>query len=481
MKHTAQRSLRQVCEGLQQQLVSVARDRHCEVAERFLEWFGWTDAAPLALPPDRVETPSVSYLLTSRNQGVVVAHFVLPGALTPPSVVIQRGLDFCESTRGLVTATRSIKVRYAFITDLQRAYLYDSVTEELLVNADSPAELEQEFYDLLEKKRVCEGALDETRRHPRSHLARQLREWRASWIDVLVHQWQVPEDEAVQVLDRLTLLRCIAERNVLLRVGKQLSQQLAEIFFAAQERSKSVGLGKAIERVFQEIWRECDLDLFALKPHADAVLEQDALAVPLIRELALISRSKFQLATVLESFNYGDAAEKARVRMIPEENEERLAALAAQTLESVDDFRIEVDLAEEGYRAVFYWFDQITGLYERLEREYETQVTHTTSHVSSQDLFQWSAAETRRPRALQDAFQYALENGLVVYCATPHQMRVAKLTLSLHIIERCMAGRRKLARFPHVEKCLRKRPSVLETDRKMIFQHHMPEKEWEVI
>ncbi len=473
------RSLQQVCEQLQQQLVSVARDRHCEVAERFLEWFGWEDPAPLAFPGDLVHMPSVSYLLSCRGQGVLAAHFVLPGALRPPSSVIQRGLDFCECTRTFVRATRAIKVRYAFVTDLQRAYLYETNTEELLLSADSPVELEREFRNVLDKPSVVEGSLDEARRHPRSHLARQLREWRSSWSELLINQWQVPEPEAFLVLDRLVLLRALAERYVMLRIGKQISVELDDLMSEAQSSEKPVGLGRDLLRLVRDVWHEGDIELCALQPHADTALERDELAVPLLRELGLISRAKFQLATVLESFNYGDAAEKARVRMIPEENEERLSALAAQTVRTVDDFQIEVDLAEEGYRAVLYWFDQLTALYDRLEREYDNQQVPPALETKSDDLFQWSAAETNRPAALRDTFQHALEKGLIVYCATPHQMRVAKLSLYLHIIERCASSRRRLSRFPHVERCLRKRPTMLETDRKMIFQGGV--QEWEVI
>ncbi|HOJ33556.1 MAG TPA: hypothetical protein PKY35_09085 [Candidatus Hydrogenedentes bacterium] len=481
MVQSSKRPLHHVCEMLQQQLVSVTRDRQCDVAERFLEWFGWTEPAPLGMPANLSPVPTVSYLLTPRGQGMLAAHFVLPGTLKPPSAIVQRGLDFCEATRPVVAATRAIKVRYAFMSDLQRAYLYDAFSEELLLTADSPEELEREFRDVLAKERVLEGSLDEVRRHPRSHLARQFREWRTAWSNLLTQQWQVPEEEAFVAMDRLVVLYCLAEKNVLLRTSRQLSQQLAGLVAHAQNKKEPTGLGKAFSAILQELWREWGAEICARQPHADAVLEQDSVVAPLLREFGLISRSKFHLATILESFNYGDAAEKARVRMIPEENEERLGALAAQTIDTIDEFQIELDLAEEGYRAILYWFDQLTSVYERLCREYELRYHDVQVERQGLDLFQWSAADASRPAALRDSFQHAMEHGLVVYCATPHQMRVARLLLYLHLIERCAASRTRLIRFPHVEACLRKRPLMLETDRRMIFKPVESSGEWEAI
>ena len=482
MMQSSRHSLQQLCESWRQQLASLTKEKQCVFAEKFLEWFGWTAPSPLAFPGDASQAPGVSYLLQQRGHGVVAAHFVLPGALKPPAALLERGLDFCEITRALVTATRAIKVRYAFISDLYRAYLYDAVDEDLLVTADTPANIDSEFGSILQRDRVVDGSLDDIRRHPRSYLARQYREWRGRWCAALIQEWQATEAQAALAMDRLVLLRYMAERNALVRTGWQFRRQCTDLIRIART-AQAGGVGHTLVSLYRDVWKHWDAELYAPEAHLDSILEQDAVAGPLLREFALLSRAKFQLATILESFNYGDAAEKARVRMIPEENEERLAALAKQTVESIDGFRIELDLIDEGYRAVLYWFDQLTGLYARLARENQNQPQpfgRPAGHEGP-DLFEWSQADAGRPAALRDPFHHAFERGLVVYYATEHQARVVRLLFYLHVIDRYTNARQRIMRFPPIESALHKRPRMLDTDRKLIFRQAAASDEWEAI
>jgi hypothetical protein len=205
-------------------------------------------------------------------------------------------------------------------------------------------------------------------------------------------------------------------------------------------------------------------------PALDAVLERDDIAAPLLKEFALHSRSKFTIASLLESFNYGDAAEKARVRMVPKASEEREVYLARQTRATIDQARIEIDLSDEGYRAIFHWFDKLVALYERLDIESDIPVERGAGRPEDIDLFAWSEMAAKRPQALGDRLQYAVEHGLVVYCSTPRQWRTARLMLYLHLISRYYQTKHRFLHFPCMAETLRERPRVLDTDRKWIYQ-----------
>ena len=74
----------------------------------------------------------------------------------------------------MLDATRELRHSYLFVTDLQRAYLYDVWTEDLLLHADSPIEFLHTFDDVLAKALVLDGSLLELRRPPRTGVARQL-------------------------------------------------------------------------------------------------------------------------------------------------------------------------------------------------------------------------------------------------------------------------------------------------------------------
>jgi len=470
--------LKQLCESCWEHLADSSKDEQSRWAERFLEWFGWLEPTPVACPGDVAHTSAVSYLLQQNAQGVAAAHFVMPGVLKPPSSVLDRGLDFCEITRALVNATRAMNVRYALISDFFRAYLYDATTDELLLTADTSAEISSEFGEVLDRVRVCEGSLEELRRHPRSHVARQLREWGLRWIDTLMVDWRAPEETAWLAVDRLLLLRYMAERDVLRRPGWQLRRRFSNVVSHASGPSPQ-GSGSALVGLFGELWSAWGVNMFSPEGRLDAIFEQDALVAPLLREYGLLSRTKFQLATILESFNYGEASEKARVRMIPEKNEERMAYLAKQTLAGIDDAHIELDVEEEGYRALFHWCDQLLLLYERAAREYERQAASREEPSPAQDLLAWSEADASRPQALRDPFQQAVEHGLVVYYSSPRQRRTARLMLYLYLIERSKSLKARIIRFPQVESALEPRPRMLDTDRKQIYRP--AEQEWEAI
>ena len=201
--------------------------------------------------------------------------------------------------------------------------------------------------------------------------------------------------------------------------------------------------------------------------------------MPLLKESALHSRTKFSIATILESFNYGEAAEKARVRMVPDANEDRDAYLAKQTAATIDDVRIELDLVDEGYRAIFHWFDKLVLLYQRLETEVDAQAHQDPSTQEEMDLFAWSERAAKRPKALADNLQYAVEHGMTIYYTSPRQLRTARLMLYLHLISRYYQTKQCFTHFPRMDNVLKPRPRMLDSDKKWIYQPPVSEyEEW---
>ena len=112
---------------------------------------------------------ALTYALTGKAHPAIAAHFVMPGALEPPKVVIERGLDFCNTTRILTNRSRRLEAHYCLISDLFRFYLYDVRTQELLLHADTSAAYAADFGNVLERASVEEGSLEEIRRQPRHY------------------------------------------------------------------------------------------------------------------------------------------------------------------------------------------------------------------------------------------------------------------------------------------------------------------------
>jgi hypothetical protein len=471
-------AIQRLCESWWEKLADSTREDQHLYAEKFLALLGWNDAdelEPAAVPG---HPTTLSYVIRSGGGNSMVAYFVLPGVLDPPSTIVKRGLDFCPITRALTDTNRVFGTPYAFVTDLFRSYLYDTKTDELLLYADTPAAFTAEFGDVLLRSNVEASKLDEVRRQPRSYVARQLREWIHRWTETLMSEWRAPEEAAWLVMDRLVTVRFLAEHDILRRPGA--SPNPIKRRLTPPPSGSAEGCGQRLTNLFRELFDGWGAGMFAPQAPVEAILEQDAVAGPLMSEMALLSRSKFSLATVLESFNYGDAAEKARVRMIPEDNEERQAYLAQQTCASIDEARIELDLADEGYRAIFRWFDQLVELYARLSAEFDMATQAQQGGTPDLDLFDWSELNAKRPRAFGDGLRHAIEQGLLIYCSSPRQFRTARLMLYLHIITRYEQGDARFSEFPTVETALQRRPHMLDSDRRRIFQGSV-ENEWEVI
>lgn len=468
-----------LCESWWKKAADSNREEQYLFAEKFLGLLGWQVPSPVALPGSSLGGSVIAYLLQGASGENVAAHFVMPGILEPPSGVIERGLDFCDTTLALVTGSRALHVNYAWITDFFRGYLYDVRTEELLLCADAPTDLARDFSAVLARHQVEQGSLEEVRRQPRSYLSRQLREWYRRWHKVLIAQCGQPEEAVALATDRLILLRYLVTHDVLKRSGWSLQERFRELMAVACT-SDGHGCGKRLAALFAALRTGWKAEYFAAVPYVDVVLEKDSVAAPLLREFRLLSPAKFTVPTILESFNYGEAAEKARVRMVPEEDEDRRMLLARQTMAGIDEARIEVDLSDEGYRAILFWLDRLVDTYERVERETDTDHGARRGPSEDMDLFVWSERDAARPRAFADKFRHAVEEALVVYHTTERQRRVAQLLLHLHLVQRHYEARMRLLEFPNVRAALRERPRLLESDRRQIYEPARME-EWEVM
>jgi hypothetical protein len=469
-----------LCESWWGKLADKSKVDQHRFAEDLLGLLGWRHLIPVEAKPILAHVGSASYILRGVAQTALAAHFVMPGSLEPPTSLAKRGLDFCETTRLLANETRALNVDYAFITDLYRSYLYDARTDELLLRADTPAEFKRDFVEVLAQADIERGSLDAIRRQPRSYAARHLREWCHHWCETIIADGGLPEEVGFLAIDRLLVLRYLFEHDILKRTGWRLRKRFSELVgkaFSADPR----GCGKQLTGLFHDIWFDWKAGLFAAAPPLDAVLEKDTIAAPLLKESALHSRAKFTIATILESFNYGEPHEKARVRTVPDDDEEREVYLAQQTRATIDTARIDLDLADEGYRAIGHWFDKLVALYERLEAEFDWQVSTTHAAQGDIDLFAWSELAAQQPRALADKLQHAVDHGLVIYYSSPRQLRTARLMLYLHVISRYYQTKQRFTQFPRIESVFKERPRILDSDRKWIYQPPPPDPyEWEI-
>ena len=462
----ASSEITRLCESCWGRLADASKVEQRCYAEDLLRLLRWEQPIPFSPREGAASLSAVPYLLRAGGQTTVAVYFVMPGALEPPTTVVERGLDFCAATRTLMIEAHSLSVNYTLISDLYRSFLYDVRTDELLLYADEPRTFNAEFVPVLTKAAMERGSIEEIRRQPRSVVARRLREWRQRWSDCLATRGPLSEADADLALDRFTVIRYLFEHDILRRTKGRLEKRFAELTERASGADPQ-GCGEELVRLFHDMWLDWGMDLFKAKPELDRVLANDALTVPLLKECGLLSRGRFSIATILESFNYGEPAEKMRVRTVPDVNEERDLYLARQTLDTIDQARLEIDLMDEGYRAVFHWFDEVIASYERLEMEFDARSYVNKPAAQELDLFQWSEIDSKRPEACQDKIGHACKQGFGVYHNSARQYRVARLLLTLHLISRFDQTKHAIDRFPSLANALMKRPLVLPADRVM--------------
>jgi len=118
-------------------------------------------------------------------------------------------------------------------------------------------------------------------------------------------------------------------------------------------------------------------------------------------------------------------------------------------------------------------------LYQRIAVDFDAQNEQAVAGESDVDLFVWSEIAAKRPQALSDKFQHAVENGLTIYYSTPRQLRIARLMLYLHLISRYHQTKQRFTTFPCMDSLFKPRPKVLDSDRKRIFSPVQETDEWD--
>jgi hypothetical protein len=453
-----------LCEAWWERLADAGKNEQHRYARELLQLLGWEHALPFS-PREGGGPAALPFVLRAGGQTAIAAYFLMPGVLLPPSRVVESGLDFCPATRYLADQARELSVTCMLATDLQRAYLYDVRTDELVAHADGARAFNTLCVETLTRAQVERGALEEARREPRSVAARRLREWCERWILAAAREGNLPEETASLLVDRLIAVRYLFDRDILRRTKWRLQQRFSGLL--AEAGNDAPGVGRRLVNLFHDMWFDWKVDLFAGCPDLDAALYSDRLSAGILREFALLSRAKFSIATVLESFNHGDPQDKLRVRMVPDVNEDRETYLARQSLETMDRACIEVDLTDEGYRAIFHWFDRMVALYERLEADFDAQAGQAVPRDGDLDLFSWSEMDAHRPGACGDKIGYACEHGLRVFYQGARQRRIARLLLTLHLISRYDRAHTPINTFPAVDRAVIARPPGLDTRRLM--------------
>jgi hypothetical protein len=466
MMRVASTKITQLCEARWENREQTDERAQKRYVSQLLALMGWDMPIPFTPRAGAEYLGAQPFLLRATNGTAVAAYFVGPGVIEPPSVIVERGLDYCPATRVLVTESQALNVQYVLVSDLYRSYLYDAQTDELLLFADSPDIFNEDFVPVLSKEDMEAGALDDVRRPPRSLTARQLREWSEHWINEIARHGSISTDRASLAIDRLIVVRYLSYHDILRRTKWRLEQRFNDVIRQAQS-SIPTGIGGELMRLFHDMWFDWRMDVFEPAPDLDRVLELDEIVVPMLQEFALIARGKFSLACVLESFNHGTPDEKLRVRMVPDANEEREHYISKQTMHTIDRARIEVDLLEEGYRSLFHWFDKMVALYGRLDMAFEQQAVREQAVHDDTDLFGWTEHDAHRPQACGDAMAYACAHGFGVYYTTARQLRIARLMLTLHLISRYDQNNHAIVTFPSFREVFMERPRVLPTDRMM--------------
>lgn len=434
-----------------------------DCARHFLRVLGWELPLPFS-PGDTVEsTGSVPFLLRAASGATVAAVFVRPGKLEPPAVLVERGLDFCRMTRLLVNGLRALNLPYVLISDMNQSYLYDPREDVLLLYADNPKEFREELAPVLNQAAVSRGALDALRRPPRSVMARQLREWRGFWAKQYMQCAGCPEASAQTLIDRMLVVRHVLAHKVFRRTRGHFEKRFSELTRACW-RGRVDGCGAQLLSIFHDMWFDWRIDLFAPDPALERAVGLDALTGRMLVDASLIAQAKIEVSTVLESFNCGDPQEKMRVRMVPDSNEDREHYMATQSIGSIDDARIMVDLQEEGYRAIFVWFDRVVSLYERFAEDYDAHHQEEVEESDGMDLFAWSAADAARPEACGDVLAHACRHGFGIFYGDRRQHQIARLLLTMHLINKYDERNQPVERFPGFEAIFEQRPEVLRAD-----------------
>jgi|LSQX01.2.fsa_nt_gb hypothetical protein len=420
---------------------------------QFLALLDWDLPIPFTPGPAAEEAGALCYLLRVDTGTTLICYFLRPGLLEKPSRLLEEKRDHSLLTHALAAESRSPNIQYLFISDLGRHYLYHMPEGELLTLADTPEIFNSELQQIFRRSSVQDGSLDDLPRPSRCGRARRLDQWREYWKETLQREVPVSEEALHLLLDRLVLLRYLFPKDLLRRTLARLEERFLQLceFCPDSTDMPSRGWGDKLRRLFHDMWLDWRIALFAPHLELDAFLTRAPSLPHLLQSSLLLSETLFTFDIILESFNNGDAREKLRVRMVPDHNEEREMLLRRQTPDTIDTLQMEVDLRDEGYRAIIHWLDKILDCYEQMDAHFDTPAAALSDDEEEPDLFSWSERNHGRPEACIDPISHLCAQGLRIRCNTPAQRRLATLLLTLRLIDLCHEKHQARDRLPRTD------------------------------
>lgn len=430
--------------------------------EDFLNRLGWKSFVPLPETEVMKNTSTFPFLLTTENgKGVYIA--IVPEHLfTLPSKIKNKNLDFCPLSRLLLEEFSEEYSRYILMTDFSKFHLYSIPDQTLIMWADYPAQFQMEIAPLLLAPCVDNGSLDEIPPIPKSTLARELRDWNMCWIKKFQQVADLTEEKANTIIDRFLVIHHVFSHRIFWKTHEFLEERLLDLIDMAITQHEPEGIGEQLIALFHDMWFDWRIGCFQIDTEIDRVLSQDDTSAELLYEYPLLSPNKFDTAVLLESFNYGDSLERMRVRMIPEPNPDREAYLHLQTKDTIDKAQIEVDISEEGYRAILFWFDRLIKCYEMLE---EKEMNKLPSVDTLDDLWSWGQRNNDIPTTFRNKIQQACHHGFRICYQNARQLRIARLLLTIHLIQLYGESKHPLEKFPSMEQVFIKKPEPIPSER----------------
>lgn len=456
---------------------------HAEELLRIMEWERFESVY--------IEHAACGLVGLAKDNKRVVFYFTMPGELETPSVMLERGLDFCETTLMLVGEAQLQGMDYVIITDLNRTYVYDVSTDGPFLLADSPQLFVRDVLPYIHKDAAMDGGLDKARREPVSFIARQLRTWCERWTLELSREPFATEAIANAVMDRMLILRFLYDHPICDASNWSYKSRFTHLITSAYEEN-AIAAKRILLEFMHDLASMWNFDIFKLDFATESFIFKSNSIIPMLQEVALLAKTKFYPSTILESFNYGDASEKARVRLVPESNEDRETWLGQLSETTLGETRMEIDVLDEGYRAIGHWFDRLIATATRLSmsdkfrtdfREYMERRPQIEAG-GELDLFAWTESdgedETTDAERHLDLIAVCAERCLYLWTATERQRRTAELVIHLHLIDQYYRSGTEFGRFPDLTSSFGERPALLESDKQWIYQSR-EDNEWGVI
>ena len=442
---------------------SVGSERY-RYSEDFFRRLGWEIFIPLPETEIMKELGCFNFLLTTPNQKTLQVIIAPKDSIYPPSKLKNSYLDFCPISRIIIQEIEKNYSSHIFITDFSKFHLYSLQDQTLVLWADYPAQFIHDLSPYIIFKNVEKGILEEIPRVTKSVFAKEIREWFSYWHKKLLETAKLPDEKTDNLLDRFLILHHVFSNRLFPRTRENFQSRFLELIDRAVFNYDSEMLGEELIALFHDIWFHWRISPFQIDAEIDSALAQPDIAIELLQNYPLLSPNKFEIPILLESFNFGDAQERMRIRMIPEPKPERELFLRNQTKDTIDEVKIEVDIKDEGYRAILFWFDRLIKCYDDLEeREFPQQQNNENNF--EEDLWTWGLNYNSKPSALKDKIGYACSNGFRIIYHTSRQLRVAKLILTLHLIELYAQKNPELEKFPYIEKIFIHKPAIIPSER----------------